>query len=182
MKKKIIQVFFALFSIFSGMNNAYTQSVNSITNPVYLKNEAEDRFIARLLNSLLIRESVIPRAERNFSKAYKNVTNVKWDAIKNGFAAKFILNEIKTIIYYDKKGRWIGSLKNYKEEKMSTRIRGIIKAVYYNYNILYIQEIELNKSENTPTYVIGIEDSTSIKILRIYEDHMEVWKEYRKSS
>ena len=87
-----------------------------------------------------------------------------------------------TTIYYGRHGKWFGSLKGYKEDKLSPELRKMIKREYYDYSITYVQEAETIDSEGKPTYIIHLEDNKSIKRLRICDGQMEIWQEYKKQS
>jgi hypothetical protein len=73
-------------------------------------------------------------------------------------------------------------MKIYGEEKMLREVRHTVKSKYYDYNIVYTQEVEVAGSEGTPTYVICLEDKTNIKMIRICDGEMDVWKEYTKTN
>ncbi len=119
------------------------------------------------------------KALNNFRKAYKEATSVKWVKTKHLITAEFVANGIKTVVYYDAKGHWQGSLKNYKEEKFNSKVRGIVKSSYYDYKINYVQEIETVDTPE-PTYLAYIEDDVNFKVIRIGADVMDVYQQFKK--
>ncbi|MBC7890083.1 MAG: hypothetical protein H7Z13_19580 [Ferruginibacter sp.] len=124
--------------------------------------------------------AVSPKALKDFTRTYKNVSSERWAKIKDGFTARFSLNGINTLVYYDTKGRWAGSLKGYEEANLAREIRHIVKRVFYDYSITYVQEVETIDSGGKPTYIIHLEDNEHIRQVRIFEGQMEEWKEYDK--
>ena len=65
---------------------------------------------------------------------------------------------------------------------MRHEVRHIVKSTYYDYNIVYTQEIETADTKGMPTYIICLEDKTNIKMIRIYDGEMSVWKEFTKAN
>ena len=126
--------------------------------------------------------SISPRAVKDFMNTHKNVTGESWMKTKDGFSVRFNSDDVRTTIYYDKKGNWTGSIKIYGEEKMLRDLRHVVKSTYYDYNIVYAQEIETTDSDGVPTYVVCVEDKTKIKMIRIRDGEMSVWKEFTKAN
>src|SRR5215210_3710356 len=120
------------------------------------------------------------KAVRNFKKSYKMVNNENWFKAPDGFNARFTLNGINNMLYYDKKGRWVGSLKVYAEDKLDRKIRDIVKREYYDYKITFIDEVETVGTFGIPAYIVHIEDSNSIKLIRVMDGAMDVYKEFSK--
>ena len=171
MKRKLIALAIVSIATLAGTSRANAQKVSNSTSLDYQKSISETT-----------NPTISSRALRKFADTYKNVTGESWMKIKDGFAARFNSDDIKNTILYDKKGDWVGSIKLYHEEKMRSEIRHIVKSTYYDYKIVYTQEIETIDSENVPTYVVCLEDKTNIKFVRINAGEMSVWKEYTKAN
>ena len=120
------------------------------------------------------------KAVRNFKKSYKMVSNENWSKAPDGFNASFTLDGIKNLLYYDKKGRWVGSLKVYAEDKLDRKIRDIVKREYYDYKITSIDEVETVGTYGIPAYIVHLEDSNSIKLIRVMDGVMDVYKDLSK--
>ena len=125
---------------------------------------------------------ISPKAVKNFARTYKDVTTETWLKTKDGFAARFVADGIRNTILYDNKGRWTGVVKNYTEEKLSTEIRHIVKSKYYDYSIFYVDELETVESGGVPTYIIHLEDKNSLKLVRVSDGEMELWRDFIKSN
>jgi len=126
--------------------------------------------------------AISPRAVKDFMNTHKNVTGESWMKTKDGFSVRFNSDDVRTTIYYDKKGNWSGSIKIYGEEKLLREVRHVVKSTYYDYNIVYAQEIETIDSEGVPTYVVCVDDKTKIKMIRIRDGEMSEWKEFTKAN
>ena len=125
--------------------------------------------------------SINIRAVRDFMKRHANVDNESWVVMDDGGSkVNFIAGGIDYTVYYNKHGNWTNSLKTYTEAQLSFKIRAMIKREYYDYSIAHIYEIETIKSNNSPTYIIRLEDEHSFIFIRIQDEEMDVWKELEK--
>lgn len=180
MKKNLIQVAIVFLAILAGLNRVTAQGPTSENKLAYLENDRGSKTIFSLARPAGEMDPVSPRALKDFAKTYKNITNESWERTADGFSARFTLNSVKTTIFYDNKGRWTGSIKQFKEEKMPSEIRHMVKRAYYDYNIVYMQEVETVDSHKSPTYIICIEDKLNVKLVRVWKGEMELWKDLQK--
>ena len=171
MKKKFIALAIISIATLAGTTRANAQMASNSTSLEY------QRSITEPTNPV-----ISPRALKNFADTYKNAKDEKWMKTNNGFAVRFTSGDIRTTVLYDKKGYWTGSIKSYGEEKMLHEIRHDVKSKYYDYKIIYTQELETPDSDGMPTYIICVEDAANIKLIRICDGEMSVWKEYTKSN
>jgi len=169
MKKNLIALALISVAVLAGTGKTNAQLVSTRSSLEYHKDLPGDQ------------NNISPKAIRGFEKDHANVTNESWMQIKDGFSARFNSNGIKTTILYDKKGNWAGSIKSYGEDNLQHDIRHIVKSVYYDYRIAFAQEIETLESGGVPTYIVFLEDNTSIKLVRIFGGEMSVWKDYTKA-
>ena len=174
MKKNLIALVIVSAATLAGTSRANAQIVSNSSSLEYQMNATETK---NSMNEL----AISPRAVKDFMNTHKNVTGESWMKTKDGFSVRFNSDDVRTTIYYDKKGNWSGSLKIYGEEKMLHDIRHLVKSTYYDYNIVYAQEIETTDSDGVPTYVVCVEDKTKIKMIRISAGEMSEWKEYTKT-
>jgi len=131
-------------------------------------------------NALVSTSSISTKALKDFKKSYKNASDEKWAKSANGITAQFTSNGIANIVYYDKKGNWEASLKNYSEDKFDRSVRAIVKSKYYDYKITQVQEVETAATLGTPTYMVHIEGDNDFKIIRVSEGAMDVYEEFAK--
>jgi hypothetical protein len=118
------------------------------------------------------------KALKNFSKTFKEATNAQWVETGNGFKAEFIKEDIVTTVFYDRKGRWVGNVRGFQENKLPKDIRHQVKSIYYDYSISYVQEITAG---NKTVYLVKIEDKNSMKTIRITEGEMDEYEAFEKS-
>jgi len=174
MKKNLIALGIVSVAALVGSNRANAQIVSNSSSLEYQMNTTKPK------NSVNEPEEINPKALKNFKYTHKNITDESWTKLEDGFSVRFISDGIKTTICYDKKGKWFGSIKIYGEEKLLREVRHVVKSTYYDYNIVYIQEIETNDSDGVPTYIVCVEDKTKIKMIRVIDGEMSEWKEFIK--
>ena len=181
MKKNLIALIFVSVATLAGISKANAQIVADNSSLKYGNNSIEINKTTQPVNNLTNElESISPRALKNFANTYKNVSGESWMKIKGGFSVRFTSDDVPTAIFYDSKGFWVNSIKYYNEEKMLHEVRHIVKSTYYDYNIIYAQEIETADTQGMPTYIICLQDKTNIKMVRICDGEMSVWKEYTR--
>jgi|SRR5436190_7306482 len=176
MKKNLIALVIVSAATLGGISGAKAQIASNSNSLEYQINATETK------NNMNELGAISPRAVKDFVNTHKNVQGESWMKTKDGFSVRFISDGIRTTIYYDRKGNWAGSIKYYGEEKMLHDIRHIVKSTYYDYNIVYTQEVETPDSDGIPTYVVCVEDKTRIKMIRIRESEMSEWKEFTKTN
>jgi hypothetical protein len=174
MKKNLIALVIVSAATLGGISGANAQ-IASNSSSLELNT-------GKTKNSMNELETISPRALKDFVKTYKNVTGESWTKTKDGFCFRFDSDGIRSAIYYDKKGNWAASIKYYGEEKLLREIRHIVKSTYYDYNILYTQEIEIPDSDGVPTYIVCVDDKTKIKMIMIHDGEMSIWKEFKKTN
>ena len=169
MKKNLIVLALASVAILAGTSKTNAQLVSRSRSLEYQKDLIGEQ------------NNISPKAIRGFNKAYGDGNNESWDYMKDGFAARFSSHGVRNTIFYDKKGNWAGSIKLYSEDKLLRQVRHLVKSEYYDYKIVYAEEIETIDSPGLPTYIVCLEDKTKIKMVRIFDGDMKVWKDYRKA-
>jgi hypothetical protein len=123
-------------------------------------------------------DAINAKALRDFGKYYKGAPGVTWHKNEHGYTACFVLNDINTAVYFDKKGRWQGSLKTYDEANLDRNVRGVVKSKYYDYKILNVQEVETIDSGDTPTYLVYLKDHSDFKLARVHEGAMDIYAQF----
>jgi len=111
------------------------------------------------------------RVLRDFAKSFKSVTNEKWYKVSDGFMASFDDNGIETKVAYDRKGVFHCVLRTLNESQLPTDIRAIVKSKYYDFKILVAYEIT---HDSDPVYIFKIEDSKTLKMLRVADGEIEI--------
>jgi hypothetical protein len=164
--------FIALFSCASAQSNKFSPALNNPTSKeVAYTNTANETNVAGTIN-------INAKALKNFSKTYKKAADAGWFVIKDGYLAQFKQDGITTKVFYDPKGRWVGNLRCYFEDKLPRDIRHLVKSHYYDYNIFYVQEVTVG---NATVYLVKIEDKTSFKTIRVQDGEMTETEAFTKS-
>ena len=118
------------------------------------------------------------RAVNDFKSRFDKVLNEKWYAIPDGFESYFNMDGCGDRALYDKKGRWQGTIKTYKEDQLPTEVRKLVKGVYFDYSISMVEEVDI---PGNFVYLIHLEDKTSFKIIRVNQDfELDVMQEFQK--
>jgi hypothetical protein len=90
------------------------------------------------------------KAVKQFSKSYDKQNKASWFAVEDGFVAIFTEDGIKTKAYYDPKGRPVGEVRTYQEDKLPKEIRHMVKSTYYDFNIFLVNEVSVGKCKSLP--------------------------------
>lgn len=169
-------LFIALFNCTyaqSGKSNSGLS--NSLTTDMVYNNKPKIKETPVTQGATTI--SISTKAVKDFTKSYKNIDNAGWFIIKDGYVAEFKKNGIKTKVYYNRKGTWIGNVRSYLEDNLPRNIRHHVKSSYYDYKINYIQEIAVDRNL---VYLVKIEDDTFFKTIRIQDGEMDEFEVVKK--
>jgi hypothetical protein len=163
-------------------NRANAQSLNNFVSPENKESGIKiDKSVFSAASTTAVNTNTISvKALKDFKKSFKNASDEKWFKNENGVTARFSLNGISNVIYYDKKGNWQASLKGYGEDKMDRNVRAIVKQKYYDYKITLVQEIETASTLGTPAYMVHIEGDNDFKTVRVIDGAMDVYEEFAK--
>lgn len=118
------------------------------------------------------------KAVRSFRNTYLYVDNETWYKVPDGHRARFMADGVLYLVTFNKKGKWLHTLRQFDETKLERDVRAQVKSVYYDYNILFIEEIE--QPRKPLTYIIHMEDRESFKNIRVCDRETEVINEIYK--
>lgn len=148
----------------------------------YKNNAAEfGKLIAPRKNYIRSTEPIGARELKLLTRRYKNIPVESWFKIKGGFNATLVSEGIRYTIFCDNNGEWTGSVKGYKEDKLSSEIKKTVKHNYKDHSIIYVEEVETAESNGVPVYLIHLEDKNSFKVVSFFEGHMKVKQEFEKN-
>jgi hypothetical protein len=112
------------------------------------------------------------RAVRNFTRIYKDASEVKWESLNDGgYICRFIQNGVMKRAFYDERGGWLTTIAGYTAEHLPVDVRKQVHSVYYDYSILYVNEI--NMPGKPVSYVVQVQDKRAIRIVRVLDGEME---------
>ena len=116
---------------------------------------------------------------RDLSKNFVNVSGASWVTLPDGYFVRFMLDDIDQIIFYDKKGNRLYTMRNYDEKRLPEDIRHLVKSSYYDYDIRLVQEIE--STSKAITYIIHLEGKSKWINVRIADGEMDEFEKYNKA-
>jgi len=129
-------------------------------------------------NTMASLRNIPIKAVRSFRNSWLHVDNESWYEVPDGYRARFTEDRILYLVTYNRNGKWLSTTRQYDETKLDRTVRAQVKSVYFDYNILLVEEIELPMKPLT--YVIHMEDKTSFKNIRVCDQEMEVLTEIIK--
>lgn len=139
---------------------------------------AEPEAMAPVQNSMADFRNIPIKAVRSFKNSWQHVDNETWYQIPDGYRARFTEDGVLYLVTYNKKGKWLHTMRQFDETKLERDVRAQIKSVYYDYIILLVEEIEY--AMKPLTYIIHMEDRASFKNIKICDREMEVITEINK--
>src|SRR5215467_12093794 len=115
-------------------------------------------------------ENVNAKVLKDFNRKYTGAENVQWSSTeRGGFVGRFNTNDVVIRSYYNSQGNWQYSISGYGESKLKSTIRNLVKSVYYDFDITYVQEIDRVGDPNK-IYLVQIQDRKYLKTLRVVQD------------
>lgn len=164
----------------------YAQNSKKVIDPGLKKNFIPSvRNLGLLMNPDLVsthmlrRNEINLRALRDFLSRYDSTDQACWFSTPNGgFESYFIRDGYGDRVMYDKSGNWSYSLINYGEDKLSKNIRSIVKSEYYEFDIVLVEEVQMNEGTE---YIITLQDESDIRVVRLNRNgDLDVLQELNK--
>ena len=119
------------------------------------------------------------KAETNFKKDYSLATEAEWSVFADrSLVCRFYMNNILHRAFYTPRGHWLYTLSGYVGNRLDNANAERIKRVYYNFRIVYVDQVDLVNGKTF--YIVEIQDEKSIRKIRVNEDEMEVVQEFAK--
>src|SRR6476620_10229902 len=79
---------------------------------------------------------------------------------------------------YNKKGKWVYTIQQYNVDNLDKNIIDRVRSVYYDYGVTGIQKVEQPGMD--AVYVVRLENTKSIKLVRLTNDDMELVQDFNK--
>lgn len=119
------------------------------------------------------------RALKNFNKSYRQASNAAWALLRDkSQLCVFSINKVQYRAFYNPNGSWSYTVSSYNDKKLDKAIHEKIQSVYYDYRIVYINQIDMPGQKTI--YLVEIQDEKSIKKVRLADDEMEVVQDFKK--
>ena len=146
-------------------DGAGAQIVNNASDLAANNENSSQHWIKKDSSSLRIH----PKAIREFRKYYSNATGTQWTAIGNeGFVCRFLQADNANRAYYNKIGNWICTVSDLSEKNMPQDLRQLVRTMYIDYSILFVQEIILPEGYE-PIYKIQIQNEKKFVVLKVID-------------
>ena len=169
--KKQLSILLALFLASAGLNSIDAQtSVSYGTDPQISPVKIESP-------ATLSEEDVLTNVQEKFHKHFPDVQVDSWIKTNEGYAIRFLSRSVDNLVFYNAKAKITGQVKYYKAEKLPFDVRFQVESSYCNYKIVSVQEVIVGKSK---TYLVAVNAENDWKIIRISDEGLDVYKEYRK--
>ena len=171
MKKTLFSTMILMSAItFSASGNAQEYAFNkSLVNAVNPYPEKASRIVDETEVSI--------NAVRDFSKNFKNATDIKWVKNENGSSVYFVLDGIKMRSSYNTKGKREYILKYYDELRLPANIRHLVRSTYYDYRIAIVTEVERN---DETSYLIKMENDNEFLTIKVDDGELSVFERTTK--
>lgn len=76
-----------------------------------------------------------------FHKLFKSASNVSWRSSKRYFEASFFVGEVKNRAIFNKKGKLMGTIRDYRENNLPAIVSKTVKEDFPDLEICYVTEI-----------------------------------------
>ena len=118
-----------------------------------------------------------PKAYKNFTKVFRNPTDVRVTQEKGETFIYCRVDGIINRIGYDKKGNWHHTIRYYDAKHLNEALRNAIQSNYKGFEITGVTEVEIG---GELAYFVSIEALRSWKVIRFQNDEMEETDSYQK--
>ena len=127
-----------------------------------------------MASKFLLKENQVNiKAVRDFRKRYAHIAEATWTGFEEGFNVRFTENEVFTTVSYSPAGRWMRSIKRYREPQLPKAIRARVKSVYYDFAILLVYEIQWELTQE-PVHYVHLRWGQEYKVIAVGADMVEL--------
>ena len=116
--------------------------------------------------TIMLAAAVMFVASASYASGNKTAIDAK------GYTVYSVIDGRESTTAYNKKGHWLYTIQRYSTDNLDKNIIDKVRSVYDNYGVTSIQKIEQPGMD--AVYVVRLENTKSIKIIRLTSDDMEV--------
>jgi hypothetical protein len=177
--KKIIPILLSVFFFVLPHGDSQAQSLELITSVKKKRTRIDELLEEKPIYINGTSPNLIAsRAIRNFSKDFKDATDVRWVLSDGGgYIVKFIYKGVACRADYDYKGYCLTSYKYYNEDKLPREVRQLVKSTYFDFSIYRVAELFI--SDKT-VYLVTLESNESWMKISVIDGEMTVVEKFRK--
>ncbi len=125
-----------------------------------------------LAAALLVSASILyaepeSKMEKSFKETFPTAKDVKWHQDADGYLVSFTQGTTPVKIAYDRKGKFLQSLRYYGEKDLPTNILMAVKNKYHGKDIYGVTE---QTTSDEVTYHITLYDGTSLQAVKAFSN------------
>ena len=124
-------------------------------------------------------KAVSEKMHRHFSRNFKNATDIHIRPESDHTQVSYKDNGISGSVQYNKNGKWQYSVRTYDSDNLSKMIRNDVEIAFPGYQVFGVVN-EIDVLDKTATLVM-IENKDSWKRVRLVDNTIDIYEEYRKA-
>jgi hypothetical protein len=148
-------------------------------NPLSSTNVIDKKTVKQLkaqLREAKINSRVISYVNNNFKDVSKLQISIRDD---EPVLARFTMHNKSASIQFDKKGNWVYSIINYKEDDLPAAVKTLVRNSYKDCSITFVQEL---LQRDIACYKVFLENFRSYKQILVNGDEIIVYQELEKQN
>ena len=114
---------------------------------------------------------------KHFERSFKNTTNTTWTVTETGYTAHFSENNMSYDVRYNKKGRWLSTIRYIPGQLLDEKISRFVLNQYKHYTIFFAQQVTVPQGS---VYLVKIEKGNDWKFIKVKKWETEIIGEYIK--
>jgi hypothetical protein len=121
------------------------------------------------------------RALAHFRANFAEVQNPIWFSTNDkDLICSFHQGQRMNRVFYDSRGYWKYTLVSYPPSIMKQDLKDLVNENFKDFHIAYVSEIQSDRDE--PVYIINLENEGFIKIIKVYDQEIEIRQTLEKQS
>ncbi len=115
------------------------------------------------------------RALKSFNKKFSPQVEVLWHKDNEDYRAYFVESGIQHRITYNRKGKWVQTIKSYLPEHLDANVRDLVEETYDGYEIIGITEVQISSYQ---VYFVNVASRKKFKELVVYKNEITVRNQF----
>lgn len=125
----------------------------------------------------LAKTEIADKVVKKFAKSFPMVSSQEWAPTADGYLVSFTSGGIENRAFLTKKGNCVHLLRYFSGKELPADVYKLVRSNYFDHEITFVTEVNTN---NKTAYLVTIEDKTTMKIIKVVDNEMEVSAEYNK--
>lgn len=115
---------------------------------------------------------------QSFQKYFTNAENPAWYELNKRFLVKYMTEDKSNQAVFTKRGRLVYNISYGYEGSLPDDIKKLLRSKYYDYNIARAVKVS---QDNRTIWMINVEDTRNMILVRLEDDEMEEVDRFIKS-